>query len=109
MMPASSSLSWSMASARCQVVPDRNPLKARARSERVSSVAVSLWLFRIVSSVSFLVVGEPISDQTIASCVPARFNHASLMPEARSSSWRIGLARLPQPISRAAGHVKGTA
>src|SRR6266403_2116109 len=40
-------------------------------------------------------------DQTIATIVPARFNHASLIAVGCSNSIKSGLARLPQPIAGA--------
>jgi hypothetical protein len=47
-------------------------------------------------------------DQTIATIVPPRFGHASLIALCCSKSIKRGLARLPQPIAGAAPHTKGT-
>ena len=52
--------------------------------------------------------GVELSVPTTASTVPGLLSHASKMPESCSNSRSTGLARLPQPISGAAGHSKGT-
>src|SRR6266446_2740941 len=103
-MPASSSLRRSASAPRYQPLPDKNSVMASSRGFPLISVASCSLSFVATPRRAF---AFDSGFHTTAIFVPARFSHASLTLESRSSSKSSGLARLPQPICGAAGHCRG--